>query len=285
MPIHLTCVCRKPIKVKDDLAGKRIKCPACGKRLNVPGNSCPGCGASLAAQAVVCVACGFNRKTGKRLETVRQAAGCAPETVRRCKDCGAKMIPDSPCTICGQLDEHRKSFRKKRRFKASRFGILGNALWGALGFLFLGVVLALIPGVRGFGAVAVVGAVFILLYGLWQTVFGPNQSSPVRTIKTFIQAAAGVPENFAVAFGCLTPLAQSNTGYSPEGFGNEWQQFALDQRFPGPADLGTLDEKDLSNNTCVVEFSWGDRHGLRWSLVCHKQKWYLAEFGLRSQRP
>jgi hypothetical protein len=37
MPINLECQCGKQIKVLDDLAGKRVKCPGCKEILAVPG--------------------------------------------------------------------------------------------------------------------------------------------------------------------------------------------------------------------------------------------------------
>jgi hypothetical protein len=36
MPITFSCPCGKTLKVKDDLAGERIKCPACGEVQAVP---------------------------------------------------------------------------------------------------------------------------------------------------------------------------------------------------------------------------------------------------------
>jgi hypothetical protein len=36
MPITLPCTCGKNLQVKEDLAGKRIKCPGCGGVLAVP---------------------------------------------------------------------------------------------------------------------------------------------------------------------------------------------------------------------------------------------------------
>jgi ribosomal protein L40E len=38
-----------------------------------PPTPCPGCGAPLAAAAVICIACGFDRRKGRRLETVHAA--------------------------------------------------------------------------------------------------------------------------------------------------------------------------------------------------------------------
>lgn len=36
MPIKLTCACGKKLSVKDEMAGRRVKCPACQKAVNVP---------------------------------------------------------------------------------------------------------------------------------------------------------------------------------------------------------------------------------------------------------
>lgn len=36
MPIQITCSCGRPLRVKDEVAGKRARCPGCGKILLVP---------------------------------------------------------------------------------------------------------------------------------------------------------------------------------------------------------------------------------------------------------
>ena len=36
MPISITCQCGKKLKVRDTLAGKKVKCPACQHLLAVP---------------------------------------------------------------------------------------------------------------------------------------------------------------------------------------------------------------------------------------------------------
>src|SRR5262245_32119314 len=35
--IALTCTCKKKLTVKNELAGKKVKCPGCGKIVPVPG--------------------------------------------------------------------------------------------------------------------------------------------------------------------------------------------------------------------------------------------------------
>ncbi|HEX5273050.1 MAG TPA: hypothetical protein VFW33_21280 [Gemmataceae bacterium] len=36
MPIAFSCPCGRALRVKDELAGRRVKCPACGEALTVP---------------------------------------------------------------------------------------------------------------------------------------------------------------------------------------------------------------------------------------------------------
>src|SRR5438034_9890463 len=37
MPLAVLCVCGKQFNVQEDLAGKRVKCPACQQGVTVPG--------------------------------------------------------------------------------------------------------------------------------------------------------------------------------------------------------------------------------------------------------
>ena len=37
MPISGTCACGKDYKFKDEFAGRRAKCPACGQVVMIPG--------------------------------------------------------------------------------------------------------------------------------------------------------------------------------------------------------------------------------------------------------
>lgn len=95
MPIAIKCKCGKALSVKDELAGKAIKCPGCGQPVRVPGDPavakpaatsssssmddlfaeegldrqvasvCPTCRAEMSATAVLCMKCGYNRQTGE----------------------------------------------------------------------------------------------------------------------------------------------------------------------------------------------------------------------------
>lgn len=111
MPIRINCPCGKSLNVRDDLAGKVVKCPGCGKPIKVTaggGSSsaatqaagvaaaaeerrrmhdlfdeegfseqvaavCPACRAEMGAGAVLCTKCGYNIQTGERLVSHKTA--------------------------------------------------------------------------------------------------------------------------------------------------------------------------------------------------------------------
>jgi hypothetical protein len=113
MPISVQCGCGKSFAVKEELAGKAVKCPACQKPVSIPAAAaqakgkhlasaagtgqaagptslldevglralapgarpCPGCGAPLAAEAVLCIECGYNVKLGRRIQTLKVGTG------------------------------------------------------------------------------------------------------------------------------------------------------------------------------------------------------------------
>ncbi len=51
MAITVTCQCGKKLGVKDDMAGKKVKCPACQSVLTVPMDGGPGGGGAPSAAA------------------------------------------------------------------------------------------------------------------------------------------------------------------------------------------------------------------------------------------
>lgn len=115
MPIPVQCRCGKHFAVKEELAGKAVKCPACQQPVPIPAAAvatqstgggqpgaagvgrasgptslldevglralppgarpCPGCGAPLAAEAVLCIECGYNTKLGRRMQTIKAGTG------------------------------------------------------------------------------------------------------------------------------------------------------------------------------------------------------------------
>ena len=105
MPIRIQCQCGKALSVKDELAGKAVKCPGCAKVIRVPAGKaataasapaaprqaapasdgladlfdeegfsqhvaavCPACAAEMAAGAVLCTKCGYHKESGERME-------------------------------------------------------------------------------------------------------------------------------------------------------------------------------------------------------------------------
>ena len=101
MPIKVKCgSCSAGFKAKDELAGRRVKCPKCQSpvvikaapttakpaakpaanpllgildeedvRSAVRGPICENCGSEVKRGMVICIECGFNMETGNRLET------------------------------------------------------------------------------------------------------------------------------------------------------------------------------------------------------------------------
>ena len=103
MPIKVQCEhCGAGFKAKDELAGRRVKCPKCKQALRIGaaqtakkqqvvaaaahnplldlldeedvrsvarGPVCSNCGVEIAPGTVVCIECGFNAETGQQLQT------------------------------------------------------------------------------------------------------------------------------------------------------------------------------------------------------------------------
>ena len=93
MAISVTCTCGKQFKVKDELAGKRGKCAACGQVLSIPAipssaalekaipaplRACPACWEALQPNAVICLHCGHDLRTGKQVPQAKSAAPSRP---------------------------------------------------------------------------------------------------------------------------------------------------------------------------------------------------------------
>lgn len=100
MPIKVQCnSCGAGFKAKDELAGRRVKCPKCKQALTIPqpaqpqavgaaahnplldlldqedvrsvarGPVCDNCGVEVQPGTVICIECGFNLETGEKLRT------------------------------------------------------------------------------------------------------------------------------------------------------------------------------------------------------------------------
>ncbi len=80
MPIKVDCSCGKSLKVRDEAAGKRVKCPGCGTLIEVPGGaeeivlteapkekgSCKSCGKGNPDVTAPCLNCGWNERKQER---------------------------------------------------------------------------------------------------------------------------------------------------------------------------------------------------------------------------
>ncbi|HTI50003.1 MAG TPA: HEAT repeat domain-containing protein [Planctomycetaceae bacterium] len=66
------CACGKKLRIKVELAGRKVKCPACNGVVTVPvppraseEKVCPACLATVPTTVVLCVHCGLDFRTGK----------------------------------------------------------------------------------------------------------------------------------------------------------------------------------------------------------------------------
>ncbi|MFP4055820.1 MAG: hypothetical protein ACLF0G_03005 [Candidatus Brocadiia bacterium] len=84
--ITFRCSCGREFEARDEAAGRHMRCPECGERVQVPqpqdspeptdegeAGPCPECQAPLAPGAVLCTNCGYDLRTGQRLETAAEA--------------------------------------------------------------------------------------------------------------------------------------------------------------------------------------------------------------------
>ncbi len=134
MAITFTCACGREITVKDGLAGRRGKCPACGQVVVVPlpeepetvvpetqaveeavavpeaeaapggeTKACRHCHKPIAQAAVFCIHCGTDLRTGKKHASDQKAEGdydfikTAPDMVTKPMDAVGTII-EAPAT-------------------------------------------------------------------------------------------------------------------------------------------------------------------------------------------
>ena len=100
MPIQFKCQCGKALAVKDQFAGKSVKCPACGSGIRVPAGSAgaapAGPAAAPAAQPVGAAA------TGNPMNDLFDEEGFGSNIAAVCPSCGAPMAAEAVmCTKCG----------------------------------------------------------------------------------------------------------------------------------------------------------------------------------------
>ncbi|MCA9177224.1 MAG: hypothetical protein KDB14_22195 [Planctomycetales bacterium] len=113
MAIPVSCSCGKQVNAPEHLAGKKVKCPACGQPLAIPSGGgafdglfddegitasprCPQCKADIDAGAVLCIQCGFNLATGKQVKGVNARGGGHEGNAERLLQQAEEELEDSP---------------------------------------------------------------------------------------------------------------------------------------------------------------------------------------------
>ncbi|MEM9369327.1 MAG: hypothetical protein AAGD07_25385 [Planctomycetota bacterium] len=99
MPIALKCECGKQLKVRDELAGKAIKCPACQQPVRVPaaGKAVPAQPATRTRPAPAPAP-----TAGGDLDSLFAEEGMDQVVAQACPACGVPMAANAVlCTKCG----------------------------------------------------------------------------------------------------------------------------------------------------------------------------------------
>ncbi len=147
--------CEKPLRVKDELGGKKGACPTCKKALVVPKAEgpaplfavreesdikCPFCGARQAPETPVCGACKKDMRPEPERPRKKKAAGSdpsgtAPAAPRRGRFRRAIDGGDGPDET-GDSDEDRPRPSKKDKARQTRDAVLAGAFVLTLLFFF-----------------------------------------------------------------------------------------------------------------------------------------------------
>ena len=119
MPISVTCSCGKTFAAPDNLAGKRVKCPQCGKPLDIPHPT------SSSQQARSRKSKTTKSKTTKPSnddvgDLLDEVDLDASTTGHRCPICRTDLDPDAIlCVKCGYNFETGKKIKTKSSRKAA----------------------------------------------------------------------------------------------------------------------------------------------------------------------
>lgn len=103
MPIQIQCSCGKRLQVKEQFAGKAVKCPGCGAAIQVPGGGAAA--APMAAQAAQPMPPQTPAQPAMNqpaLGSLFDEEGFETNVNSACPACGATMAPNAVlCTGCG----------------------------------------------------------------------------------------------------------------------------------------------------------------------------------------
>lgn len=106
MPVQVKCSCGKVLKVRDELAGKAVKCPGCQSVLRVPAAGQTGSPAAKPAKpakpAGAAKRAGAPPPPSNDLDDLFQEAGFEQRAGKVCPKCFGTISPDAVlCTHCG----------------------------------------------------------------------------------------------------------------------------------------------------------------------------------------
>lgn len=113
MPIKIKCQCGKALAVKDQFAGKAVKCPACGKGIKVPAAGGSGPAASVSAFPTGPAASAPSASApsaqsigaaaaGNPMNDLFDEEGFGSNIAAVCPSCGTEMSAEAIlCTKCG----------------------------------------------------------------------------------------------------------------------------------------------------------------------------------------
>ncbi|KAA5540665.1 hypothetical protein FYK55_19930 [Roseiconus nitratireducens] len=103
MPIQIKCQCGKALAVKDQFAGKAVKCPACGKPIRVPvGGGAAASGSAGAGRPAPAAQPVGQPNAGDPLNDLFDEEGFGSNIAAVCPSCRAEMPADAVlCTKCG----------------------------------------------------------------------------------------------------------------------------------------------------------------------------------------
>ena len=116
MPIPIKCQCGKALKVKDELAGKAVKCPGCGQAIRVgaaPGTK-PAAKPAAAPAPVAPVAAAAPPAAGG-MDELFDEAGFSKQVASVCPSCRVEMDATAVfCTKCGYNKETGETFESHK---------------------------------------------------------------------------------------------------------------------------------------------------------------------------
>lgn len=181
-----------------------------------PQTSCPVCMHTLPAGARICVFCGFDAEKGVQTSTLIEKSDRKGDRGYLCRACGYDLtgVRNPICPECGERVNLSKKDRLDDGMREQVFAdeYKRPAVWFVIGFVIVGVVLAIKGEPLGFAAYAVLLAIQLPLMwiGLWlcQKTFLGDVGTPLLNLVRLAGALAlgnAVDEVIPLRIFFLTP--------------------------------------------------------------------------------